>query len=82
MGIPVVTLPSDMLGGRLTLSMYRTMGMDQLVAKDVRDYTRIALKVALPPPRPGAAALRRVMRRPCVAARFQPGLSEECGVRD
>lgn len=45
LGLPVVTLPGDYLRGRLTLAMYRRMGIMECVARDPADYTRIAVKL-------------------------------------
>lgn len=44
-GTPVVTLPSSLLGGRLTLALYQRLGVLDCVAKDAHDYVAIALKV-------------------------------------
>ena len=47
-GVPIVTLPSNILSGRLTLGMYQKMGLKDCgcVAKDEKDYVSIALKLA------------------------------------
>jgi len=45
-GAPVVTLPSELLGGRFTYGLYKRMGILECVAKDPKDYVSIALKFA------------------------------------
>ncbi len=41
-GIPTVTLPSDMLKGRITLGMYRAMGISDCIASSAEQYVDIA----------------------------------------
>jgi hypothetical protein len=41
-GVPVVTLPSRFLWGRITLELYKMMGLDDCVARDADDYVNIA----------------------------------------
>lgn len=48
-GTPVVTLPGAYLRGRLTLAIYRRMGIDELVAKDAADYVRISVRLGTDP---------------------------------
>jgi protein O-GlcNAc transferase len=43
MGTPVVTLPGHYLRGRVSLGIYRHMGMEELVARDAVDYAEIAV---------------------------------------
>ncbi|MEM9684458.1 MAG: hypothetical protein AAF942_14395, partial [Pseudomonadota bacterium] len=45
MGTPVVTLPGAYLRGRLSLAIYRHMGMTDCVAEDAADYARIAVRL-------------------------------------
>jgi predicted O-linked N-acetylglucosamine transferase (SPINDLY family) len=45
LGVPVVTLPSNMLRGRIAYKMYLTMGLTDCVAKDAADYVRIATRL-------------------------------------
>jgi protein O-GlcNAc transferase len=45
-GVPLVTLPGDHLHGRFTFGLYREMGLDTCVAKDVDDYVDIACRLA------------------------------------
>lgn len=47
MGVPVVTLPSQLLAGRLTLAMYERMDIMDVVAKSPNDFVKIALQVRL-----------------------------------
>jgi len=44
LGKIVVTLPSKFLRGRLTLGLYRQMGIDTLIAKTPEEYIKIAVK--------------------------------------
>lgn len=46
-GVPVVTLPSRFLRGRLTLAMLQQMGVEELVAADANSYVEIALRVGM-----------------------------------
>ena len=48
-GTPVVTLPGGFLRGRLTLAIYRRMGLDDLVAADPEEYIRIAVRLGTDP---------------------------------
>ena len=48
-GTPIVTMPSDMLAGRLTLAMYRSMGMESnsgVVASSIEGYVDAAIRIA------------------------------------
>jgi predicted O-linked N-acetylglucosamine transferase (SPINDLY family) len=47
LGLPVVTLPGQLLRGRLTHAMYRQMGYADLLARDLDDYVRIALGLGM-----------------------------------
>ena len=49
MGTPVVTLPGDYLRGRLSLAIYRHMGMMDCVARDSSDFANIALRLGTDP---------------------------------
>ena len=46
MAAPVVTLPSRFLRGRITLSCYRAMGIDDAVVESAHDYIDLALALA------------------------------------
>ncbi|OAN54668.1 hypothetical protein A6A04_12140 [Paramagnetospirillum marisnigri] len=46
LGSPVVTLPGDYMRGRVSLGLYRRMGFEDLVARDVDDYVDKALRLA------------------------------------
>ncbi len=48
-GIPIVTLPSNMLRGRITHALYEQMHYSELVARDSADYVRIALELGTNP---------------------------------
>jgi len=45
-GRPVITLPSEFLRGRITLGLYRILGIDDCVASDPEAYVRVALRIA------------------------------------
>ena len=48
-GTPIVTMPSDMLAGRLTLAMYRSMGMGNnsgVVTSSIEEYVDAAIRIA------------------------------------
>jgi predicted O-linked N-acetylglucosamine transferase (SPINDLY family) len=44
LGKIVVTLPSKFLRGRLTLGLYRQMGIDMPIARSAKEYIKIAVK--------------------------------------
>ena len=45
MGLPVVTLPGELMRGRQSLAMLRTLGVAELVARDADDYVAIAVRL-------------------------------------
>lgn len=45
-GTPVVALPGDFMRSRVTLGLYRRMGMTDLVAKDGDEYLELAVRLA------------------------------------
>jgi len=44
-GTPVVTWPGAFARGRVTLALYRQLGIDDAVARDADDYVRIAVRL-------------------------------------
>ena len=46
MGIPIVTMPADMINGRFTYGLYKKMGIMDLVAYNFEDYVKLANKCA------------------------------------
>lgn len=44
-GLPLATLPGDFMRGRQSMAMLRLCGLDELVAADVDDYVRVALRL-------------------------------------
>ncbi|MFO0940863.1 MAG: TIGR03032 family protein [Pirellulales bacterium] len=46
MSAPVVTLPGDLLRNRITLALYRLMGMDQLIVASPSQYVSLAVSIA------------------------------------
>ena len=49
MGVPVVTCPGRFMRGRHAFAMLTRMGLRQTIAKDIHDYCRIAVRLALDP---------------------------------
>lgn len=49
LGVPVVTLPSDYLRGRITLALYRQMGVLDCVAADPAEYVELAVRLGTDP---------------------------------
>jgi protein O-GlcNAc transferase len=45
LGVPIVTLPSQFLRGRITYALYRQMDFDELIAERTRDYVQLALEL-------------------------------------
>ncbi|MGH6641949.1 tetratricopeptide repeat protein [Hypericibacter sp.] len=45
-GAPIVTWPGPFMRSRITSGLYRRMGVDELVARDTKDYVERALRVA------------------------------------
>jgi protein O-GlcNAc transferase len=45
MGLPIVTLPGELMRGRQSAAMLSMLGLQELIAKDAGDYLRIALKL-------------------------------------
>jgi protein O-GlcNAc transferase len=78
MGVPVVTLPGRTVVGRAGVSQLRTLGLPELIARDVDHYVRLAVELAHDLPR--LAGLRAGLRaRMCGsplmdAARFARGV--------
>lgn len=55
LGVPVVTLPSEFLRGRITYAIYQRMGVMECVANSRTDYVQLALGLATDPARRAAA---------------------------
>jgi protein O-GlcNAc transferase len=47
LGKPVVTFEGEFMRGRVTAGMYRMMGIDTCIAKNLNEYVEIALKLGL-----------------------------------
>jgi predicted O-linked N-acetylglucosamine transferase (SPINDLY family) len=45
-GCPIVTLPSQLLRGRITYALYQQMGLSDCVARDAHHYVQLALRLA------------------------------------
>lgn len=62
MGLPIVTLPGEMMRGRQSVAMMQRLGLEELVAKDAAEYVRYAVAVGADPGR--RLALRsRIMKK-------------------
>ena len=72
MGLPVVTLPGAYMRGRQSQAMLRTLGMDQLVAKDLDDYLAIAERIGRDEAERAAVARRILANRPALFERDEP----------
>jgi protein O-GlcNAc transferase len=51
LGLPIVTLPSEFLRGRITYALYKKMGVMDCVAENRDDYVRLALELGSDPSR-------------------------------
>jgi predicted O-linked N-acetylglucosamine transferase (SPINDLY family) len=50
LGVPVVTLPTEFLRGRITPALCRRLGLEQCIAQGVDDYVRIAVSLGTDAP--------------------------------
>ena len=50
MGLPIVTLPGELMRGRQTMAMLTLLGIDELIANSNEDYLKIALRLATDKP--------------------------------
>ncbi len=50
MGLPIVTLPGELMRGRQTMAMLKLLGLDELIANSNEDYLKIALRLATDKP--------------------------------
>lgn len=73
--VPVITLPGAFRRGRLTLGMYRRMGMTESIAGDAEDYVEKAVAIARDPDRRDAMIRTIRERRDALYA-------DEIAVRD
>jgi len=48
-GLPMVTLPGPLMRGRQSAAMLRRLGLEELVARDIGDYVRIAQELGAEP---------------------------------
>jgi predicted O-linked N-acetylglucosamine transferase (SPINDLY family) len=49
LGVPIVTLPSPYMRGRVTAACYRKMGLDDCIAGSPREYVDLAVRLATDP---------------------------------
>jgi protein O-GlcNAc transferase len=62
-GVPVLTLPGNHWVSRMSTSALMAMGLPELIAKDMEDYRRIAIELALAPDKLKAMRQRVGQRR-------------------
>jgi predicted O-linked N-acetylglucosamine transferase (SPINDLY family) len=74
-GVPVVTLPSQFLRGRITLALYKMMGLDDCIARDAGDYVRIASEL-------GCDSEKRAEMRSKILAACDVVYDNPAGVRE
>jgi predicted O-linked N-acetylglucosamine transferase (SPINDLY family) len=74
-GAPVVTLPGGFLRGRITYALYRAMGVDDPIARDVDDYVARAVRLGTD------SAWRETVRAKILAANHKI-FESLAGVRD
>ena len=78
MGVPVITLPGQTFFSRQSLSVLRSVGLDEPVARDPAEYVDRAVKLAGDLPRLGeirAGLRQRVAQSPlCDGKRFAGNL--------
>jgi predicted O-linked N-acetylglucosamine transferase (SPINDLY family) len=60
LGLPIVTLPSPFLRGRITHALYRQMGLSDWIATSSEDYVRLAVELGTDPER-RESARRRIL---------------------
>jgi len=79
MGVPVISLPGDLMAARMSASMLHAAGLDEFIAGDEDDYVRLAVELA------GDVERRRKLRRELRVRVAQsqlcdgPGLAREIG---
>jgi predicted O-linked N-acetylglucosamine transferase (SPINDLY family) len=74
-GVPVVTVPGELLVQRCTSGLYRLMGIDSLIAADAEEYATIAVRLGTEPDYRQAMSEQIVQKR-------EPVFSPEETVRD
>jgi predicted O-linked N-acetylglucosamine transferase (SPINDLY family) len=74
-GVPVVTLPSPFLRGRISLALYRMMGIDDFTARDPETYIQLASSLGKNTPL-RQAARDQILNRCPVLYHNQSGLRE------
>jgi predicted O-linked N-acetylglucosamine transferase (SPINDLY family) len=75
LGLPVVTLPTQFLRGRITQAFCRRLGLDSCIAQNVADYVQIATRLGTDP------ALRQQTRAQIIAAQHRL-FADDSAVRD
>lgn len=49
MGVPILTYPGETFAGRMSLSLLHSMGLHELIAKDLESYIEIGVRLACEP---------------------------------
>ncbi len=75
LGLPVVTLPTKFLRGRITQAFCRRLGLDSCIAQNVADYIQIAARLGTDP------ALRQQHAHQIIAAQHRI-FEDDSAVRD
>ena len=70
--LPVVTLPGEFMRGRQSMGMLRLLGLDELVARDVDDYVRIAVRLGRDAAWRDAVSMRIAQRSAALFDRREP----------
>ena len=71
-GIPVVSLPGEFVRGRMTLGIYRRMGMEECIAGSEQEYVDLAVRIA------SDAGLRQTLRERIAAT--CPGIYDDAAM--
>jgi protein O-GlcNAc transferase len=74
MNVPIVTLPSGFLRGRITYALYQAMGYPDLCANDEIDYVQIATRI-------GTDASERAKAKRTIAERLERIIDRKEGIR-
>jgi len=69
-GVPVVTVPGELLVQRYTSGLYRLMGIDSLIATDIEEYATIAVRLGTEPDYRQSMSKQIIQKREPV---FSPG---------
>jgi predicted O-linked N-acetylglucosamine transferase (SPINDLY family) len=71
-GLPVITLPGDLMRGRQSQAMLKMLGLDELIAPDVESYVEKAVSLGRDRERRTSISQRIVSNRPALYDRDEP----------